>query len=73
MRASHKIVLWTVCLVTYYIASSQIGLYFCKKSPDESITGLVSVLATGIIIAYFAKSGAEKYTNKKFEKEDKTK
>lgn len=41
------------------------------KEPNESISGLVSLVVSVTIGGYLAKSGAEKYTNKKFEREDK--
>ena len=66
LRASHKIVLWVALTVTYYIISSQIGIYICNKQPNESISNIITVLATGVIVAYMAKTTTEKAVNKKY-------
>lgn len=71
MRTSKKTLLFGCVSFGYYVVSSQIGLYFMGKEPNESISGLVSLVVSVTIGGYLAKSGAEKYTNKKFEKEDK--
>lgn len=73
MRTSKKTLLFGCCVGAYYIVSSQFGLYFCDKPPDESISGLVSLIVSVIVGGYMAKSGAEKYTNKKFETTEKEK
>jgi hypothetical protein len=53
-------------VVTYYIISSQIGIYICGKQPNESISNIITVLATGVIVAYMAKTTTEKAVNKKY-------
>jgi len=70
MRTSKKALLFGCVSFAYYVISSQIGLYFMHRQPNESISGLVSLVVSVTIGGYLAKSGAEKYTNKKFEKRE---